>query len=167
MAPLELLIVVIAITIAAAAWQYLMRYPHRTSLRRLARRWGMNFVAFDRFRIAQRLRESFPVPGAADLCVVDVMYGLDDDRHRYVFTVQYTVGVLRGKRRGRRVAAMLEPRETGSPRPAEVLVADPGGDIVQQYRRLAETMGMTARDSTDPSANALVVSRPDASQRSG
>lgn len=166
MAPLELLIVLVAITIAAAAWQYLMRYPHRTSLRRLARRWGMNFVTFDRFRIAQRLGETFPVPGAADLCVVDVMYGLGDDRHRYVFTVQYTVGVLRGKRRARRVAAMLEPRETGSPRPPEIFVAEIGGDIVQQYRRMAETMGMTGKDPTDPRTNALVGHARDSVQRS-
>ncbi len=142
MAPLELLIVVMAVTIGAAAWQYLMRYPHRTGLRRLARQWGMNFVAFDRFRITERLREMFPVPGAADLRVVDVMYGLDEDCHRYVFTVHYTLGALRGKRRVWRVASMLEPRETGNPRPAEVLVAEPGGEAVLHYKRMAATLGL-------------------------
>lgn len=147
MAPLELFIVLVALTIAAAAWQYIMRYPHRTNLRRLARGWHMNFVAFDRFRLTQRLRDRFPVPGAADLCVVDVMYGLDEDRHRYVFTVQYTVGVLRGKRRERRVAGMLEPRETGSPRPAEILVADPGSDLNQQYQHMAKAMGIASAGS--------------------
>lgn len=146
MAPLELLILVIAITIAASAGQYVMRYPHLTRLRALARRWRMNFVAFDRFRIGERLRETFPVPGAADLQVVDVMYGLDEDRHRYIFTVQYTVGVLRGKRRTWRVAAVLEPRATGTPRPAQVLVADPGTDVMQQYKRMAVTMGLSGDD---------------------
>mgnify|MGYP000862497443 CR=1 FL=1 len=144
MAPLELLIVVVAITIAAHAWQYLMRYPQWSMLRKLARRWGMNFVSFDRFRLADRVREVFPVPGAADLRVVDVMYGLEEDRHRYLFTVHYTVGVLRGKRRQRRVVGMVEPRETGSPRPAEILIARPHKEVVNQYREMAVSMGMAA-----------------------
>src|SRR5690606_33333447 len=141
MAPLELLILVVAVTIAALAWQYLLRYPHRRTLRMLARRWGMNFVTFDRFRLAERLRDMFPVPGAADLRVVDVMHGLEEDRHRYLSTVNYTIGVLRAKRRRQRVAAMIEPRETGSPRPAEVLIAHPENDVVHQYRQMAAGMG--------------------------
>lgn len=143
MAPLELLFITIAITAAAGGWSYLVRYHQGRSLRKLARAWGMNFVSFDRFRLADRVRELFPVPGAADVNVVDVIYGLEDDNYRYVFTIQYTIGVLRTKHRRQRVAGMIEPRTSGTPRPAELIVASESADLAKQYDELGQAMHLT------------------------
>jgi hypothetical protein len=150
MAPIELLILAVAVTFAAGGWYYLIRYQQRQTLTKLAREMGMNFVGFDRFHLAQRVRELFPVPGAADVRVIDVIYGLSDDCYRYLFTVQYTEGVLRTKHRRQRVAAVMEPRSAGVARPAELLVAAPGDDHFAQYRTLATTLGCRQeRSATD------------------
>ncbi len=141
MAPLELLILAIAVTAAAAGWNYLMRYQQQQTLARMARRMGMNFVSFDRFRLAERVCELFPVPGAADVRVLDVIYGLGEDCHRYIFAVHYTEGVLRAKHRRQRIAAIIEPRGQGPVRPAELFVATPGDDVYAQYRTLATMIG--------------------------
>ena len=50
--------------------------------------------------------------------VADLLYRSDDGGHRYVFTVDYTRGVLGVKRRIRGVAVMTEPKPVAVPRSA-------------------------------------------------
>lgn len=152
MAPLELLILAIAFTAAAWGWSYLARYQQSRLLRKLARTWGMNFVSFDRFRLVERVRELYPMPGAADVRVTDVIYGLGEDHYRYVFTVHYTMGVLRTKHRRERVAGLIEPRSSGSVRPAELRLATESADVDAQYEELGRTMqlGLTAAPQPAP-----------------
>ncbi len=139
MTPLELLILAVAVTAAAVGWHYLARYQQRQALSKLARQAGMNYAPADRFKLAGRVREHFPVPGAADLKVLDVIYGLGDDCHRYLFTVQYTQGVLRTKHRRQRVAAIIEPRITQpptAPESAQFFIAPPDENLLAEYQTL-------------------------------
>ena len=45
--------------------------------------------------------------GAAHLLVRDVIYGSDGDQYHYVFTIRYTVGIIRGKRSISRAAVSI------------------------------------------------------------
>jgi hypothetical protein len=80
------------------------------------------------------------VPGAADVVVRDVAYAQDAGAYRYLFTVEYTVGVLRGKRRQVAAATVTESRAcaTGQPYSA-VTLADPAAPLDEQYESLHKT----------------------------
>ena len=74
----------------------------------------MHFAPGDRLRLAQRIAEQFPVVGAASISVRDLLFRTDDSRHQYLFTVDYTVGVIRGKVGRSTVAGFSEPVTRGS-----------------------------------------------------
>jgi hypothetical protein len=79
------------------------------------------------------------VPGSADVVVCDVIYGIEDGFHRYLFSVEYTVGVIRAKRRIVRVATFREPREhSDTSTPAALELADESLPLIDQYRTLHE-----------------------------
>ncbi len=73
----------------------------------------MHFAAGDRLRLARRIVSQFPVPGAANIGVRDLLFRTGDNQHHYVFTVDYTVGVIRGKIGKSRVAGFTEPVVAG------------------------------------------------------
>ena len=73
----------------------------------------MHFAPGDRLRLAQRIVGRFPVPGAANLSVRHLLYRTGEGRHQYLFTVDYTVGVIRGKAGRSRVAGFSEPVSRG------------------------------------------------------
>ncbi len=110
MSPLIFLAMVIGLL--AAAW---VAYPRwlerrRRRLQLLAGEWGMQFCAEDRFGLTRRVVENFPVCGAVDVRVVDLIYCSEGNCHRYIFTAEYTEGVVRTKRRVRRAGMVVESR---------------------------------------------------------
>jgi hypothetical protein len=137
MTPLGLLAAVLGVTAVSYTVQVRLRRRSGRGLRRLAAEWGMNFSRTDLLRLTAKVARHFPVPGAANLRVSNVIYGTDKDRHHYVFTAEYTAGVIRAKRRLARAGAFSEPRdrEHGAP-PAAVLLAPAGLPLLEQYRRL-------------------------------
>jgi len=133
------LLVLVGVTALAVALEVTSRRRRRGSLRKLAASWGMTYSPTDRLRLLSRIVERFPVAGAADLEVSDVIYGSEGDRYRYVFSVRYTVGVIRGKRSLQRVAAFTEARRGRVVLPGEsgvMTMADEQLPVVEQYRSL-------------------------------
>jgi hypothetical protein len=134
----------IVLTAGAAAAQIVARARHVSQLKALAATWKMHFSAGDRFRLAPRVAERLPVPGAAGVRVFDLIYGIEQDHYRYLFSTEYTVGVLRTKTGCRQVATFTEPREPGSAtKRSELLFAPADLPMIEQYRRLAEHVGKT------------------------
>lgn len=106
-------------------------------LKRLAGEWGMQFCPDDCFRLTLRVAESFPVCGVSDMRVVDLVYGQDGGSHRYIFTAEYTEGVVRTKRRIRRVAMVVESRgRNSSDRETCIVLAPSERSLLDQYRHV-------------------------------
>ena len=82
---------------------------HRSALRRLARQWNMHFSKSDRLRLASRICHLLPTPGGADVRVHDLIFRTERNHHQYLFTIEYTVGTIRGKLGRSRVAGFDEP----------------------------------------------------------
>src|SRR4051794_5508237 len=140
MSPWQVLCLTLAVTLFAYAAELVRRRWHRRALRRLAAEWGMTFSQADTLRLTPKVARHFPIPGAANLRVANVIYGSDPDRYRYVFTAEYTVGVVNAKRRNVRVGAFTEPRDRarGGPDVAEKVVLAPVElSFLEQYRHLA------------------------------
>jgi len=136
--PALMLGILVALTGLAALLESLSRRRKKRALRRIAGEWGMTYSARDRLRITSKVAAGLPVPGAADVYVLDVIYGALDGQYRYVFTVEYTSGAVRGKRRSVRVAAFSEPRDGRGPDTVTpILLAPDGPSLVEQYRQLA------------------------------
>ena len=140
MTPLEFLIFMIAITAGAAAVEAGRRHRHMRALRRLAAERGMHFSSADRFRLAPRVAQRLPVPGAAAVRVLDLLYGVERDNYRYVFATEYTTGVLRSKTGVRRVATFAEPRDpaVAGGDIGELVFAPEGLPLVEQYKHLLQ-----------------------------
>ncbi len=137
MSPPLLLALLVAITAGAFIIDQRRRAHRRAILRTLARQWKMHFAATDPFNLAPRVAAMFPVPGAASLQVYDVIYALQQDRHRYIFTAEFTQGVLRQHLRVRMAATFCESRDgTGDFSP--VRLAKNTGPLSSQYKQLQE-----------------------------
>ncbi len=145
MSPLVLLGIAVGTTTAAALWDVTQRRRRGRQLRALASEWRMTYSPADALRLTDRIARQFPIPGAADVRVRDVIYGSDRDRYRYVFTVEFTTGVIRTKHRNVRVAAFSEPRTRDPQRErlhsiiAPVILASGDSSLWEQYRQLAPT----------------------------
>ena len=112
--PVVLLIAVVGVTVVAAVADALIDRARRARLAALASTWGMRFTPDDRFQLTPRIAAHFPTPGAADVVVRDLMYAEDGpSAFRYLFTVEYTVGVLRTKRRRLGVGTVREATRAG------------------------------------------------------
>ena len=140
MSPWQVLSLTLAVTLFAYAAELVRRRWHRRALRRLAGEWGMTFSQPDTLRLTPKIARHFPIPGAANLRVVNVIYGSDPDRYRYVFTAEYTVGVVSAKRRNVRAGSFTEPRDRtrGGPGVRETVVLAPAElSLLEQYRHCA------------------------------
>src|SRR5688500_12993643 len=80
------------------------RHGHKRKLRELAAQWRMSYTPSDVFDLSARVASEFPIPGVADLRIRDMIYASQGDRHRYVFTAEYTLGVIERHRREARAA---------------------------------------------------------------
>ncbi len=140
MSPEYFLIFLAMLTGAAATAQIAATKKRRRSLRGLATQWQMHFVPWDRLRLGERISGKIPVLGAADVRVMDLLFRTEGHRHRYVFTVEYGVGIIRGKRRRKRVAGFDEPvrRGSGSPVPyeLELMIAPESMPMLDAYRHV-------------------------------
>src|SRR4051812_290518 len=111
MDPQVFLVTMVAVTALAVGAHVLSKWLRARKLKQLAQQWGMHYAQHDRFHLADRVAPRIPCPGAADVRVTDLIYGLKGERFRYVFTAEYTRGVVRTKHRTRRVVAMTEPKD--------------------------------------------------------
>lgn len=134
MTPSLLLIALLLLTAAAALIDRWTRRREQVVYRRLATQFGMHFSSRDTLRLTPRVAADFPIPGAAAVRVIDLMYRTDADAHHYVFTAEYTLGVVGPKRRVRRAAACVEPRAHHPP--LAVRLADDSVSLTAQYRSL-------------------------------
>jgi hypothetical protein len=107
--PVYYFILVVCITAFAVIAEMISVYRRRRWLRRLAKQWNMHFAAGDRLRLAGRIASRLPVPGCSNVRVRDLLFSTDGQWHRYVFTVEYAVGAVRGKSGRTHVVGSLEP----------------------------------------------------------
>jgi hypothetical protein len=112
MQPTTFLAATLCITLGAWAIHKFLRHRSTGELRRLAVQWQAHYAPSDCFDILPHVLEHLPVPGAANVVVFDVLYSQDHDRYQYVFTVEYTQGVIQQKYRRRRVGMLREARES-------------------------------------------------------
>ena len=141
MSPLILLLILIALTIGARIAQRLAIRRRQDVFRQLAREWEMHFSAADHLRLAERLAAAFPVPGAAAIHVTDLIYGSRQHQHRFIFTVDYTLGLTGPRRRVRRAAACVEQKSPGPLRPGLCpIVVSTHTPLIDQYRPLHEVL---------------------------
>jgi hypothetical protein len=137
LSPLTFLAGVLALTLAAYVADLVLRHRGARRLRRLAEERHVRYCGEDRFQITPRVVADFPIPGASDLRVLDLLYYAEGERYRYIFTVEYTLGVIRTKRRLRRCASLGEPRDRASGDGWSPLVLAPDDrSLLEQYRHL-------------------------------
>lgn len=136
-APWSLLAALLGLTAVGLLTESIRQGRRADVARALAARWRMNFGRRDTLRLTARVARRFPVPGAASIRVYHVIYGLEDDRYRYVFSVQYTLGLTGPKRRLTRVATFAEPRDRRRDDGAELVLADDALSLAEQYESLA------------------------------
>ena len=137
MSPAEFLSLTILLTAMAGALNLLLRRVRLGRLRQLAEKWQMTYSPRDQFRLTPRVARDFPVPGAAKIHVADLIYGIEADNYRYVFTVEYTAGVVGGKRRVLRAGSFTEPRDKGTEAPQSPIMLAPAHlALLEQYQRL-------------------------------
>ena len=136
MPPGVLLFALIALTVVAVAMDVLAHRRRARALRVLAAQWRMTYHPADPIRVAPKVLPRFPIPGAANVRVMDLIYGSDRDRYRYVFSVEFTVGLVGPRRRIVRVASLSEPRDRGATGPVSLNLAPAQGTLVDQYRYL-------------------------------
>jgi hypothetical protein len=151
MTPLDVLAFAVGATAVAVAAESIVARRRRKVLRRLAAEWRMTYSRFDSLRLTPKVARGFPIPGAANLRVTDVIYGIEHERYRYVFRCEFTLGTVRSKKRLARVATFSEPRDRqklqGS---APVVLAPDAGSLVEQYRHLAPGLAARAAKAAVP-----------------
>ncbi len=138
MPPLVLLVLLVTATAAAVVVDRGRRRAAAAAYRRLAVSHEMHYSPGDPLRITPRVAAALPVPGAAAVRVIDLLYRTDAAGHHYVFTAEYTVGVVNIKHRVRRAAAFSEPRGAAVPVPAIRLGVE-GTPLVRQYESLLDS----------------------------
>jgi hypothetical protein len=135
--PLLFLALLLVVTAAAATTAAVSRRARSARFARLAAEWQMRFTADDRFQLTPRVAALLPAPGAADVLVRDLVYGQEVGGHlRYFFTVEYTLGVLRTKRRRVSVGTLSETVPDHKTDPAGVTLAPPDLPLQAQYEWL-------------------------------
>ena len=133
MYPTQLLVILILLSAGALAFHLRARAKRAAQLRALAGARRMQYSPQDRFGLAPRVGKLFPTPGVADVRVTDLLYHSDEAGHRYVFTVDYTRGILGAKRRLRATALLTEPRDAA---PVLRLGVDDNRPISARYESL-------------------------------
>ncbi len=136
MPPLVLLLLLVAATVAAVAVDRGRRRSAAAAYRRLAVSHEMHYSPGDPLRLTPRVAAALPVPGAAAVRVIDLLYRTDAAGHHYVFTAEYTVGVVNLKIRVRRAAAFSERRGVTAATPTVVRLAPESGSLIEQYESL-------------------------------
>jgi len=140
MSPLPVILALLALSISVAILEFLYRRRKQCAFRPLARQRQMHYSPRDQLRLAPRVAASLPLPGAAYVRVSNILYATSGSQRRYVFTVEYTIGVVRAKKRLRRVAAFSEPSDrNASPTACTLQMAPPQLPLIEQYRALLDS----------------------------
>ena len=164
LSPIALLLALVGLTALAAGVSELARRRRSSAVAAVAARWQMRYLADDRFELAPRVAQGLPVAGAADVTLRDLIYGEDAGAEvasfvgapatcmRYFFTVEYTLGVVRGKRRHLAVGTMREERcgAVGEGY-SEVSLAPSGLSVVEQYEHLRGANATSGSSLSAPS----------------
>ena len=138
MSPLFFLGLTLLLSASAVTFDFLSRRRLRRQLQALARELNMAYSHHDRFALADRVAEHFPVPGAAAVRVIDLLYSSDAGSYRYLFSAEYTCGVIRSKRRLLRAVTLREPKGRTDPSVwSNMLLAPDKLSLIDQYRHLA------------------------------
>ncbi|MGH7176634.1 MAG: hypothetical protein ACREJC_04575 [Tepidisphaeraceae bacterium] len=139
MTPLEFLAAMVLLTLAARTGSEVLVRRRRWRLMKLARQWEMHYSPRDHFNLADRVAAEFPIPGVADVRVVDLFYCLRGESYVYLFCVEFTVGVTRSKHRRWRIATFTDPRDRAiQPARLRLTLAPQTLGVLEQYRVLYE-----------------------------
>jgi len=131
------LVIVLGLTAGAASAHFARRRRRGQQVRDLASKSNMHYCISDRFDLAGRVAPGLDCPGAANIHLSDLVYGVKDDRFRYIFTAEYTRGALRIKRRPRRVFLVTEPKSRAvRDGRLQITPGNPELGLIQQYREL-------------------------------
>jgi hypothetical protein len=133
----------LAMTVLAAATQWLINHRRASELRALAALWHMHYAADDRFRLAHRVSSRLPATGAAGVRAWNLIYGADAGRRAYLFIVEYGIGAIGSQRRYRRVAMLDEPASeaTADQSDTHLMIAPEDLPVIEQYRYLHQRRG--------------------------
>jgi len=134
--PILFLGIMLAMTALAWVAHRLLRLGHRRGLRRLARLWQMHYAEADLFDIAGRIAADLPVIGGADLRVLDIIYASDERYYCYIFTAEYTRGVVERQRRESRVMSLREAKDAPHAEHHRPQVAPQDLGLLRQYESL-------------------------------
>jgi hypothetical protein len=135
MPPIDLLILLLLATAIAWATDRWRRSRVHSAYREMAVAHRMHYSPGDPLRLTPRVAARFPVPGAAAVRIIDLLYRTDEQNHHYVFTAEYTLGVVGPKNRIRRTAAFTESK-LGEAAPQPIRLAPAELPLVEQYRRI-------------------------------
>ena len=70
-----------------------------------------------------------------------MIYGIEADQYRYVFSAEYTIGTVRSQRRLRSVCTFAEPRDRQTnPADFNLLVAPDTMTLTEQYEHLRQEL---------------------------
>src|SRR5687767_13045184 len=137
MTPSQYLLLTLGCTAVALAANLVSKRSRQRALAALARSWNMHYSARDVFRLADQLGGRLPAPGAAHVHVSDVIYGIEGEHHRYLFSVEYTLGLVHAKQRVVRAASFREPKGRTEPFGTSPLeLGDVATPLLEQYRTL-------------------------------
>lgn len=139
MSPAAYLVLTVSVAAGAVIANRQMDHRRHQRLRRAAAKWRLHYSVSDQFRLSTRITELFPIPGAADLRIADLMYGIRGHRHSYIFTADFTTGLMHTNDRRRRVVHFSEPRERNSPTASRVELAPENLPLLEQYGYFAES----------------------------
>jgi hypothetical protein len=147
MSPAQFLILVILAAAGAVALQVGRDAYRRRALRALAREWRMQFSCHDRLKLGDRIAGKVPVPGAARVTVRNLLFCIEASQHEYLFTVEYCVGAVRGKRHRSRVGGFREPVARGGGgvcADCTLTLAPAEMDLAGQYRYVHDALAGAA-----------------------
>jgi hypothetical protein len=141
MSPLLFLAILVFVTAAARLAYAISVRARRREMQQLARQWEMHYSPRDRFDLAGGVAQRFPIPGAAEVRILDLLYASEGDHYRYLFSVEYTLGVTHGKHRLRRVATFREPKaRSESAEWSALFLAPEELPLIEQYKHLHQTI---------------------------
>jgi hypothetical protein len=136
--PQLFLALVLAVTAGAWLVERTLSSRRRRALRKFAADHKLQYARQDLFNLARRVESQWPIPECSEWRVGDLIYGTVGTVHRYIFTVQFTLGPLDRYRRDVRVATCCEPCEGCGCVNLAPRLAERSGDLVQQYQALIE-----------------------------
>lgn len=139
MPPLIFLEIMIVLAAAGLVVHNFIRRRFGQRLRAFADEIQMRYAAHDAFGLSTRIQRMFPVPGASDVRVTDLIYRTERDCYRYFFTAEYTQGVVGAKSRVRRAGLfteLIESPSTPLKGAATIRLADERKPLLEQYKSL-------------------------------